>query len=282
MTYTQLRQTLPSITWEILPEDFILPDDPVENNLQPLLAAALRESLELAGLILIADVIATNFGLCAKVEDKTVVKAPDWLWIRDVPASSEGKIRRSYTPHAEGPVPVIVIEFISETEGNEYSFNPHYPYGKWYFYEQILQVPIYVIFHPYTGELDVYRLQENSYQSQNPDENGRHWLPELDLFLGVWQGSRGSMDANWLRWWDNSGNLLLWGKELVEQVQQQVEQESQRAEQERQRAEQERQRAEQEHQRAEQVTSDLEQERSTRQLLEAKLRELGIDLDRLS
>lgn len=240
MTYTQLRQTLPSITWEILPEDFILPDDPVENNLQPLLAAALRESLELAGLILVADIVATNFGLCAKVDDKTVVKAPDWLWIRD--CQPEVKIRRSYTPHAEGPVPLIVMEFISETEGNEYSLNPHYPYGKWYFYEQILQVPIYVIFHPYTGELDVYRLQENSYQSQNPDENGRHWLPEVDLFLGVWQGSRGSMDANWLRWWDNSGNLLLWGKELVEQV-----------------------------------TSDLEQERSTRQLLEAKLRELGVD-----
>ncbi len=38
--------------WEKLPDDFILPDEPVDNNLQPLLAAALRESLELAGLIL--------------------------------------------------------------------------------------------------------------------------------------------------------------------------------------------------------------------------------------
>ncbi|NJL90238.1 MAG: hypothetical protein HC916_10935 [Coleofasciculaceae cyanobacterium SM2_1_6] len=272
MTLIQLHR--PAITWEILPADFILPDDPVENNLQPLLAAALRESLELAGLILIADVIATNFGLCAKVADKTVVKAPDWLWIRDVPGL-DSQIRRSYTPHAEGPVPLIVMEFISETEGQEYSLNPHYPYGKWYFYEQILQVPIYVIFHPYTGELDVYCLQENSYHLQITDEYGRYWLPEIGLFLGVWQGSRGQINANWLRWWDSSGNLLLWGKELVEQEQQRVIQEYQRAEQER-------QRAEQEHQRAEQVTSDLEQERSTRQLLEAKLRELGFDPGQLS
>ena len=256
MTLIQLHPPRPAITWEILPDDFILPDDPVENNLQPLLAAALRESLELAGLILLADVIATNFGLCAKIDDKTVVKAPNWLWIRDVPAIPEGKIRRSYTPHAEGPVPLIVMEFISETEGQEYSFNPHYPYGKWYFYEQILQVPIYVIFHPYTGELDVYRLQENSYRKQITDEHGRYWLPEFGLFLGVWQGSRGLMTANWLRWWDSSGSLMLWGKELIEQVQQQ---------------------ADQEYQRAEQLTSDLEQERSTRQLLEGKLRELGID-----
>jgi hypothetical protein len=31
-----------TITWEKLPDDFILPDEPVDNNLQPLLAAALR------------------------------------------------------------------------------------------------------------------------------------------------------------------------------------------------------------------------------------------------
>jgi hypothetical protein len=42
---------LPPITWEKLPDDFVLPDEPVEGNLQPLLASALRESLELAGFI---------------------------------------------------------------------------------------------------------------------------------------------------------------------------------------------------------------------------------------
>ena len=50
-----------TITWEKLPDDFLLPDEPVDNNLQPLLAAALRESLELAGLILESMLIASNF-----------------------------------------------------------------------------------------------------------------------------------------------------------------------------------------------------------------------------
>ncbi|MDJ0539073.1 MAG: hypothetical protein PX481_10305, partial [Microcystis sp. M53603_WE2] len=129
------------ITWEKLPDDFILPDEPVDNNLQPLLAAALRESLELAGLILESMLIASNFGLCATVKTQTVVKAPDWVYIPSVKPIPGGKIRRSYTPHLEGEIPTIVLEFISETEGGEYSINPHYPYGKWYFYEQILQVP---------------------------------------------------------------------------------------------------------------------------------------------
>ena len=145
-----IQRDLPKITWEKLPDDFILPDDPVDNNLQPLLAEALRESLELAGLFSQSMLMATNFAICATVADKTVVKAPDWVYITDVKPLSEGVIRRSYTPRLEGDIPLMVLEFISETEGTEYSMNPHYPYGKWYFYERIIQVPLYGIFQPET------------------------------------------------------------------------------------------------------------------------------------
>ena len=272
MTAIQIRQPnpLPQITWEKLPSDFILPDEPVESNLQPLLAAALRESLELAGLILAANLIASNFGICATVTGKTVVKAPDWVYVRSVKPLPEGEIRRSYTPHLEGDVPTIVMEFISETEGSEYSINPHYPYGKWYFYEQILQIPLYIVFHPKTVELEVYRLGANKYEQQSPDEHNRYWIEELSLFLGVMRGKKAEMTADWLRWWDQSGNLLLWGSEQQEADRQQIEQERQCAEQERQRAEQERQRAEE-------AEVALEQERSSNQRLAEKLRELGID-----
>ncbi len=255
------------ITWEKLPDDFILPDEPVDNNLQPLLASALRESLELAGLILESMLIASNFGLCATVKTQTVVKAPDWVYIPSVKPIPIGKIRRSYTPHLEGEIPTIVLEFISETEGGEYSINPHYPYGKWYFYEQILQVPVYGIFQPKTGELDVYCLVAGKYEQQLPDENNRYWIKELNLFIGIWQGSKAEFTTNWLRWWDKSGNLLLWGSELVEQ--------------ERQRAEQERQRTEQERQRAEQAELELEQEQIARQRLVQKLKELGVNPENL-
>ncbi len=255
------------ITWEKLPDDFILPDEPVDNNLQPLLAAALRESLELAGLILESMLIASNFGLCATVKTQTVVKAPDWVYIPSVKPIASGEIRRSYTPHLEGEIPTIVLEFISETEGGEYSINPHYPYGKWYFYEQILQVPVYGIFQPKTGELEIYCLVAGKYEQQLPDENNRYWIKGLNLFIGIWQGKKAEVTAYWLRWWDKSGNLLLWGSELVEQ--------------ERQRAEQERQRAEQERQRAEQAELELEQEQIARQLLVQKLKELGVNPENL-
>ncbi len=226
MSTLQLRQAnpLPPITWEKLPDDFILPDEPVESNIQPLLAAALREALELAGLIVESILIATNFGLCATVGHKTVVKAPDWVYVSSVNSIPEGEIRGSYTPNLQGEIPSIVMEFISETEGGEYSINPHYPYGKWYFYEQILKVPVYVIFHPKNAQLDVYRLVLGKYEQQYPDENQRYWIEEINLFLGIWSGKKAEMTANWLRWWDNSGNLLLWGTELLTQERQKIEQ----------------------------------------------------------
>jgi hypothetical protein len=272
MTATQIKQLnpLPKITWEKLPDDFILPDEPVESNLQPLLASALRESLELAGLVLESMLIASNFGICSTVGDKTVVKAPDWVYVPSVQPIPEAEIRRSYTPHLEGDLPALVLEFISETEGSEYSINPHYPYGKWYFYECILQIPVYGIFHPKTGDLDLYRLVSGKYEQQIADENNRYWIEEIGLFLGIWRGKRSQITSYWLRWWDTSGNLLFWGNELIEQ-------ERQRVEQERQRVEQERQRAEQERQRAEQAELELEQVRISRQLLADKLKELGIN-----
>jgi Uma2 family endonuclease len=250
-TVSPTKHTLPKVTWHKLPENFILPEDPVDDNLHPLLAAALCKSLELAGLFLESGLIATNFGVCATVADKTVVKAPDWVYIPEVKPLSEGVVRRSYTPKLEGDLPLIALEFISETEGTEYSINPHYPYGKWYFYERILQVPLYGIFHPKTGVLDLFRLVDGRYESQSTDENNRFWIAEMNLFLGVWDGKRSQVSTNWLRWWDQSGNLLLWGNERIEQ----------------------------ERQRAEVAEAQLQQEREISQRLTDRLTALGIGIN---
>ena len=148
-------------------------------------------------------------------------------------------------------MPLIALEFISETEGSEYSINPHYPYGKWHFYEHILQIPLYGIFHPETGILDLYRLVDYKYELQAPNANNRFWIAEMNLFLGVWEGKRSLFSASWLRWWDQSENLLLWGSEIIEQ----------------------------ERQRAEQAESQLQQEQAMRQRFNDRLRSLGIDPD---
>jgi Uma2 family endonuclease len=236
---TQLPSTHPqlSITWELLPADFVLPDDPVENIQQPFLAAALTDALDANDRLTPDMLIASNFGLVATVNRKTIVKAPDWLYVPNVQPLPEGVIRRSYTPHREGNPVAIVMEFLSDEDGSEYSVRPTYPYGKLYFYEQILQVPLYIIFDPIALFLEVRCLQDDRYVSQSANDQGRYWVSELQLFLGIWQGLRVGITTHWLRWWDADGNLLLWGAEKAEQEAARAEQEAARAEQERSRAE---------------------------------------------
>ncbi|MEG4339781.1 Uma2 family endonuclease [Microcoleus sp. D3_18_C2] len=209
------------ITWEKLPDDFILDEEPVENIDQPFLAAALREILEIAGLILTGILVAPNMGICATLNGKLVIKAPDWFYARNVQPLSSQEIRRSYTPNLEGEVPAIVMEFLSASPNDEYSSKQTYPPGKWYFYEQILRVPVYALFEPAAGVLEVYHLDSSvKYEVQPPDAFGRYWISGVGLFLGVWQGTKAERTGYWLRWWDDSGEMLLWGVEMVERERQ--------------------------------------------------------------
>ena len=246
----------PQISWEKLPDDFVLPDDPVENAQQPYLAAALTDALGAAGLIRPEMLIVSNFGLVATVNQKTIVKAPDWLWVPSVISpdiEASGRIRRSYTPLLEGEPVGVVMEFLSETEAGEYSTRPTFPYGKLYFYEQILQVPTYVTFDPAAVVLEVRRLQQGRYVQQSSNEQGHYWIPELNLWLGIWAGKRLGRTKQWLRWWNEAGDLLLWSSEQAEQAQQQAQQAQQQAQQAQQQAQQ----------------AQQEQEKTEQQLLEA-------------
>ena len=205
-----------NITWELLPEDFILDSEPVDNVNQPPIAAVLTESLELAGRLPSTALATTNYGICATVNDKVIVKAPDWAYVPHINVARE-KVKRSYTPNLPGDIPVVVMEFLSDAEGTEYSSKRTHPPGKWFYYEQILQVPNYIIFEPESGSLEVHRLDESGYDLRTSDENNRYWLDEMQLFIGNWHGRRENREGYWLRWWDEAGNLLLWGTELVEQ-----------------------------------------------------------------
>ena len=144
-------------------------------------------------------------------------KAPDWFYVPKVYPVTKGTVRRSYTQHLEGEPISIVMEFLSETENGELSVRATPPYGKLYFYQQILQVPTYVTYDPYAPSLEVRCLQNERYVIQEANDQGQVWIPELQLFLGIWSGERLGHSMNWLRWWDRSGNLLLWSAEQLEQ-----------------------------------------------------------------
>ncbi len=211
------------ITWQKLPDDFVLDNEPVDNINQPSLAAALTESLEINDKLPPNALASTNYGICATLNQKIVVKAPDWAYIPAIRVSRE-EVKRSYTPQLQGDIPVIVMEFLSDTEGGEYSIKPTYPPGKWFFYERVLQVPNYVIFTPDTGELEVYQLDDSGrYQLRDPDANNLYWIAQMNLFLGQWQGTRENRTGYWLRWWNENGELLLWGSERSRHLEEKAE-----------------------------------------------------------
>lgn len=73
-----------NITWKKLPDDYVLDNEPAGNINQPALAAVLTESLELAGRLPETALAATNYGICATVNGKIVVKAPVWGYVGQI------------------------------------------------------------------------------------------------------------------------------------------------------------------------------------------------------
>jgi hypothetical protein len=208
----------PKIVWEIPPPDFDIPDDPMDNFDQSLLAEALRDALSCAQHLSKNQLCATSLAVCVKVEGRTITKAPDWFYVPYVYPTEEN--RHSYTPIAEGKLPTLVMEFLSDNKRKEYDKSPIPPYGKWYFYEKILQVPWYVIFDSSLGKLEVYHLEGKHYKRQTRQQNGHYWIDSAKLFLGVWEGLKEDVERKtfWLRWWNAEGNQLPWQYENAKQL----------------------------------------------------------------
>ena len=145
-TITQTPVPQLNITWPKLPDDFPLPDAPVENTDQPLLAAALRQPLTAFPDLIQDALIVFNFALCAAIGGRIICKAPDWMYVRPVQPWQSSQIRRSYTPNTEGAVPQLVMEFLSATYGEEYSVEFTEGVGKCFFTSKSFKYPAILSF----------------------------------------------------------------------------------------------------------------------------------------
>jgi Uma2 family endonuclease len=250
----------PRPAWETLPTMDDLPsEDPEEPGLpdefhdfQPQL---LRETCRPAASSIEQFFTAADLNLYYDVNHPLWHKRPDWfLVLGKSAAQTQQELRRSYVIWQEGVSPFLVVELLSPgTEAEDLGQTLRTvdrPPTKWQVYEQILRIPYYVFFDRYQNQLRVFQIVGTRYQEMTMPEP-KFWFTDLELGLGVWQGTYQSTEGRWLRWYNAQGGWIPLPEE-------QVNQERQRADQERQRADQERQRAEQ---------------------LAARLRELGIDLN---
>lgn len=168
----------------------------------------------------------------------------------------EGKGRLSYVLQEEnGVVPVLALEFVSKTYGQEYD-EKMADYAR-------LGVKYYILYNPEHSRRDhhapweVYRLERGRYHLQ-PEEP--FWIPEIGLGIGRLQGTLGGIAREWLAWYDAAGNPYPLPQEKIRYLQGQLRQERQRAEQ---------------------MEQALEQERSEKLRLLEQLRRLGVDAEEL-
>lgn len=161
-------------------------------------------------------------------------KRPDWFAVIGVSRLYEGRDSRlSYVTWQEEMKPLIVVELLSartqkEDLGQTLRDVNAAP-TKWEVYERILGVPYYVVFGRKASELRVFRLSGMRYDEVT-NHDGRFWVTEAELGLGLWQGKYKGQDRLWLRWYDAQGNWISTQGELAEQERERAEQERQRAE----------------------------------------------------
>jgi Uma2 family endonuclease len=186
-----------------------------------------------------------NVGLFPTPQQKSVA-VPDVLLSLDVkaPKDVQPKKHRSYFIWLYGKPPDVVIEIVSNRRGGELTTKKQ-KYAR-------MRVPYYVVHDP-ARRLSLNKLTVFELQGRNYVQRGDHWLPDIGLGFAIIAGEFEGVTEHWLRWCDAQGKPLATAYE--------------RSDQEAKRANQEAQRADREARRA--------------QKLAAKLKELGIDPNKL-
>ena len=196
----------------------------VESTWHLLQMILLRETI--VALLVDWYVGANMFLYYDKDGDKTRnFKGPDFFVVKNVPDPQRARLSWM-TWNEGGKRPNVVIELLSETtraldKGD-----------KKLVYQNDLKVPEYFMFDP-SGEMTGFRLIDGVYQPIKPNQRGRLISTELNLALCAWPGVYEQLDATWLRWETQDGQLLLTNSEKTELERKAKEQAIQRGEQER-------------------------------------------------
>ncbi|MDF5733801.1 MAG: Uma2 family endonuclease [Rhizonema sp. PD38] len=192
-------------------------DTPVDNfgseKQQRLLVGILYSSLQEQTIL-----AAANVGIYHTDGEPAIV--PDVFLSFDVqvPENWWEKQNRCYMVWRFGKPPEVVIEIVSNKEGDELG-------KKLRIYEQ-MRVSYYIVYDPtqQLGQvLRVYELRGRRYF-----ETQETWLEQVGLGVTLWEGEFEGRHDVWLRWCYQDGTVLLTGDERATQAEQRVTQAEQR------------------------------------------------------
>ena len=165
----------------------------------------------------------------------------------------------------EGRYPDVIIELMSPSTANV-------DLGlKKQLYDRIFKTQNYFVYNPFEPNSLRGWHRSAAYHEIEPNERGWLWCESLGLWLGTWQGTIDRETLTWVRFYDQSGALVLLPEEAAQQ----------QAEAEKIKAEAAQQRAEAEKIKAEAAQQQAEAEKIKAEKLAARLRALGEDPDNL-
>ncbi len=196
--------------YDLPSEDPLEPGLPDECHLfQPQL---LSETLRLPTIPEDQVFTGSDLNLYYDLNNKLWYKRPDWFAVAGVPRFYDGHdLRLSYVVWDEQVNPFIIVELLSpsrtQSDLGEDEAEPDETPTKWQVYEQILKVPYYVVFDRQEKSQRVFKLVNGKYQAQVVTD-GKYWLEEMSIGLGIWRGEFKKNTRLWLRWYDMAGNWL--------------------------------------------------------------------------
>ncbi|MBC8124017.1 MAG: Uma2 family endonuclease [Gemmatimonadaceae bacterium] len=163
-------------------------------------------------------------------------RGPDFFAVLDIDGTYT---RRGWVAWLEGGrYPDVIVELLSPSTAE-------IDKGvKKDLYEQVFKTRDYFVFDPYdSGSLQGWTLDLNlRYQPLEANARGWLWSRALGLWLGTWEGTTEREGAEWLRFYDEDGNLVPLPEESawsdLEQAEQERDQAREQLEQARTQAEQ--------------------------------------------
>ncbi len=176
------------------------------------------------------------------IRKRPLYKGPDFFVVKDVDGTKE----RSYWNvwYEGGRYPDVIFELSSPSTAKKDREENLVLYAKTF------GTPEYFIYDPTKQELLGYRLKDGdrAYVPIEPNERGWLWSEQLEVWVGIWEGTYRGRPRKWVRWWTREGELIPTPFEAQQT-------------------------------RAEQAERALEDERKRAEQLAQRLRELGIDPD---
>ena len=192
-------------------------------------------------------------------------RGPDFFAVLDIDGSYP---RQGWVVWEEdGRYPDVIVELMSESTAEADTGT------KKDIYERNFRTPDYFVFDPFDpNSFQGWHLDANQrYQPLVPNEQGWLWCQTLGFWLGTWDGTIDREPAVWLRFYDETGNLVLLPEEAAQQQAQVAQQQLATVEQQLATSQQQLAATEQQ----------AQVERQRAEALAAQLRQMGVDPDTL-